>query len=528
MQTSRRQKRFTPFMRAIAPRGPTAQRVLGGLLSLVIVIVSVAPIARFIGIALARINYPYELEWLEGGAIGHIQVVLSGEPIYRPPSFEFTPFLYPPLYYYVSALPSLLLGAGHLAPRLVSFVSVLGSFVLVARWVREETGDAVAGVAAAGLLSSVYEITCCWFDLARVDSLFLLLTLSANFAGRTTRTAAGAALTGALIACACFTKQLGIPLALPGLIFVGLRSIRLGLIATGVASALLAIAGLGFYVSSSGWIFYYLFTLPARHRIQWSRFPHDAQTYFLSSTFLLTASGVALLCGCGFARSARKEWLFNALFVGLACITSFLPLLKAGGYPNGLIPAYAGLALAAGIQLGLLRRGSSPGSGNLGPRLLACLLVTFQCLALTYDPAIALPTRADRAANDAAVARMQRLPAPVWVTASCNYNRLAQPHHGIHLDTGALSDVLAGGGREAEQLRDEMRKVIGEHHFRTIVLDRADGFLPIDIVKLIGREYVERGSVMRGVPDDVAWPKTGAAVRPDTIWMPRTRAAHAH
>ncbi len=505
-----------------------AQRVLGGLFSLVTVVVAVMPIARFIGIALARIDYPYELEWLEGGSIAHIQILLSGQPIYREPSFEFTPFLYPPLYYYVSALPSLLLGVGHLAPRLVSFVSALGSFVLIARWVREETGDAVAGVAAAGLLSSVYEITGCWFDLARVDSLFLLLVLSANFSGRTARTPAGAVLTGILIAAACLTKQLGIPLALPALLFVSLRSIRLGVIATGVAGALVVSAGLAFYVSSSGWIYYYLFALPARHHIEWSRFGHDAHTYFLNTTLPLTACGIALLGGVGFRRLGRKEWAFNALFVGLAWATSFLPFLKAGGYPNGLIPAYAALALAAGIQLGFLRRIGATTARNTVFRLLACLLITFQCRALAYEPSAALPTVADLAANNAAVALMKKLPKPIWVTASSTYNQLAQPEGGIHLDTAALSDVLAGGGPEARRLREEMRRAIVEHRFATIVLDRAAAFLPADIRRLIGREYGKRGSVMRTTASGAAWPKTGAAIRPDAILTPRAGAAHAH
>ena len=58
----------------------------------------------FVAIALLRIGYPFELEWMEGSMVAHIARVVAGQPLYVSPTLAFTPFAYPPLYFEVSAL----------------------------------------------------------------------------------------------------------------------------------------------------------------------------------------------------------------------------------------------------------------------------------------------------------------------------------------------------------------------------------------------------------------------------------------
>jgi hypothetical protein len=490
------------------------------LLSLTIVLVSVWPLLRFVSTALGRIGYPYDLEWCEGGTIGHIRVVLAGQSLYRQPSLEFTPYLYPPLYYYISAIPSLVLGAGHLAPRLVSFISILGCFVLLGRWVRDETNDPVAGMAAVGMLSATYQITGYWFELARVDALFLLFVFASVAVARKTNRPAGAVALGGLLAAACFTKQLGLPLALPVLLLLALRSFRLAVIAGVTSGALVVATATAFNLSTHGWFLYYTLDLPSRHEIQWSRFWPSVQTFFLGSTFPMTLGGVALLCGLSFARQAWRSWLFHAVFVGLACATSFLPFLKSGGYPNGLIPAYAALALATGVVIGRLRRGQSSALASVGPQVLVCLVLALQFRALDYSPKDALPTSADLEANGVVMKRLARLPKPLFVTGSSFYTMTAGDEP-IMTDTMGLIDIFKGGGPQAEQLKSVLSEAIRQRRFKTIVFDRAAGFLPNEFVELIKSEYRPDGSVLRGLPPDVIWQRSGASLRPDDIWRAR-------
>lgn len=508
--------RFNPLFWA---QSAIVVRVVGLCLTAVMVVASIVPLVTFLKVALLRVDYPYDLEWCEGGILGHIRVVLAGKQIYGEPSLEFTAYGYPPLYYYVSALPSLVFGAGHFAPRLVSLGSIIGCFILLGRWVRDETGDPFAGLAAVGLLSATYQLTGYWFEIARIDSLFLLFVFASHMTARTAKSTPRAMLVGVFIAAAIFTKQLGIPLAVPALFLLALRSLRLGLIAAGVAGALVVVTALAFNISSHGWFLYYVLDLPSRHEIELSRFWPSLQTYFLSNTFPLTLAGVAAICGLTFGRRRWQGWLFHAVFIALACTTAFLPFLKTGGYPNGLIPAYAALALAFGIGLGTLRRVRSSASGALGPQLTACAVLVIQLLVLDYDPKLALPSEADLKANQTVMERLAALEKPLFVTGSSYYNIVASGR--VMTDTMGLIDIYKGRGPQAEHLDTLLTQAIRQHYFKTIVLDRAAGFLPDHIVALIRQEYAPRGSVLHGLPPDVMWQKSGASLRPDTVWVAR-------
>src|SRR6267143_1685706 len=90
-------------------------------------------ILAYLFVALARMGYPFELEWMEGGMVDHVRRVLLGLPIYAKPSIEFVSFLYPPLYYEAAAVFSKVLGPGFLPLRLLSFLSSVGVFVLIFR-----------------------------------------------------------------------------------------------------------------------------------------------------------------------------------------------------------------------------------------------------------------------------------------------------------------------------------------------------------------------------------------------------------
>ena len=62
-------------------------------------------VAMAIGIAVllgrtvsGRLDYPYDLEWMEGGMLAHGARAAAGEPLYVLPTADFIPFIYPPLY----------------------------------------------------------------------------------------------------------------------------------------------------------------------------------------------------------------------------------------------------------------------------------------------------------------------------------------------------------------------------------------------------------------------------------------------
>ena len=182
---------------------PRAVRLAAALLGL-------AAIVTYLVVALLRLGYPFPLEYLESNSLVEVQRILTGHALYTAPTAGYVPDGYPPLYFATSAAAASVLGLSYLPLRLVSLVSSLICFAVLARLVQRETASAAAGIAAAGLLAATYFVADTWFDVARVDSLFIALSVAALYTARWMRRTRGAVATGLLLAAAFLTKQNGL------------------------------------------------------------------------------------------------------------------------------------------------------------------------------------------------------------------------------------------------------------------------------------------------------------------------------
>ena len=90
--------------------------------------------------------------------------MLDGKPIYTSPSVEFVPYLYNPLYYYLSALVAKAMGNGTSTLRFVSFCCTLALFATLYHLVARETKSRLAGVLALGILAATFGLNGQWFD----------------------------------------------------------------------------------------------------------------------------------------------------------------------------------------------------------------------------------------------------------------------------------------------------------------------------------------------------------------------------
>ena len=131
-----------------------------------------------------RLVYPYELDWVEGGMLAAVIEILKGHSLYVEPTISYVPFVYAPLYFYISALVAKIVAPGLLALRLVSVISTLVSLLMIVLIVKGETKSWFWGVVSASLFAGLYPATKYWFDLARVDSLFLMFFLMFLYALR--------------------------------------------------------------------------------------------------------------------------------------------------------------------------------------------------------------------------------------------------------------------------------------------------------------------------------------------------------
>ena len=363
---------------------------------------AVSALAAFIGTAALRLTYPFELEWLEGGSLDQVQRILEGRALYTRPSAEYAAFPYPPLFYYAAAASSVLVGPGFTALRLVSLLSSIGSCAVLFALVRRETGGALAGLLAAGLFAATYRAGGFWLDVGRVDSLYLFLVLLAAYQARFGATALAQAAAGGLLCLAFLTKQVAIVPAIAlcahHLIWRRRHFLPLaGAFALGVMAATIALDW-----ASGGWFSWHVYRphglLGHRFASFWSR--------DLLPVLPVAAAGAVLYAALPAA--PRRAPLPSRLRGRHGRRSGLLSRMIVGAWLNALLPAYAGLALAFGLAFQRAWDAlPAPQSGTrAGWRRRCTPPRPSSWRSCAWNPAAAIPTRADREAGERLLARL--------------------------------------------------------------------------------------------------------------------------
>ena len=160
-------------------------------------------------VVVARITFPLELEWMEGGSLHHALRLLRGEPLYGAPSVDFVPFLYTPLYpALLTFLAGIGLPLGLFLGRAVSVISGVAIACALWRLVAAENKPVAHRAAAVGLFLGGYVLCFRWYDIARADTMMFALLLWGVSLIRTARSGwRWPLLAGVLVALAFWTKQ---------------------------------------------------------------------------------------------------------------------------------------------------------------------------------------------------------------------------------------------------------------------------------------------------------------------------------
>jgi hypothetical protein len=486
-----------------------------------------AYVGVYLFLAVRRMSYPFELEWMEGGAVDHVRRILAGEPLYVAPSLDFVPYTYTPLYFYLSAVVSKLTGVGLFPLRLVSFLASIGSLALIAAIVRRRaggpTGGRTAPILAAALFAATFRASGAWFDIARVDSLFLVLilaavaiqlrcvpgggTVGAPAAGRGRSRISDPALragiaSGVFLALAFFTKQAGLFIGIPIAVGAIVLDQRMGIACVASAAVLIGGGILLLDRASGGWFTFYVFDLPRLHGIV-RRMLLDFWTLDL---------GRRLLVGCilaGYLLAGRvlgrRERIYYALLAVGMIGGTYAIRVREGSYDNILMPAYALIALLAGIATPLAARPTRA--------FLVYGAWVAQFALLIYNPIEQMPTTADARAGRALVARIAQVDGPVFIP--CHGYLAAMAGKPTHAQMMALGDVLRCDRVDVrDRLNVEVSQAVREHRFGMIIQDGE--WLPE-----LERFYVPVGPVFQD--ETVFWTRTGLRTRPQLLFIPRSR-----
>ncbi|MFZ1683726.1 MAG: glycosyltransferase family 39 protein [Candidatus Zixiibacteriota bacterium] len=463
-------------------------------------------------IFITRASYPFELEWMEGGAVDHVARVLHGQTIYVPPTIEFVPYIYTPLYYYVSALVALITGIGFLPLRLVSVLSTLGVLVVLYQFARRETGNWRYGLIAAGLYAAAFKLCGAWFDIGRADSLFVFLLILGVYKLRYSQVSRDFILAAVLLWLAFLAKQTAAMATAP-LLLAALYQHRNRALPFVLSYVILIAASVIFLdIVHDSWFSYYIFKLPAMHKNDSGQYlgfwVHDIARG-LPAIFLLSVLTIAT----AWRTNRRTGSVFYASLL-LGCLaTSWSSRFHAGGYDNALMPLCAILTLPAVLALKELPRGPQKTSKGIVANVLLPLVLLAQFGLFWYNPVSQIPTSVVESSGATITQTISKMPGELYM-----------PYHGF-------LPTLAGKSSYAQQMAFkylvQADTILGKE--LTASLDSAYTSQRFALVILdspspdpaMNQAYIE----YRNMPDAVMtfWPLTGMPTRPRFWYVPRPR-----
>jgi hypothetical protein len=429
---------------------------------------SLAPITAYLWAVSRRAGYPYELEWMEGGAVELVRRVARGEALYAAPTLEHTPWSYPPLHPVLSSVLTAPWGHSLPAVRGVSVASSVVAIAAVGVIVHRATGRVVAGVVAAGAFAGSYQLSGAWFDIARVDSLMLALLLLGVAVGQRARTVGAGVRCGVLLVAALATKQTAVVVVAVVVAWLVWRRRPAGMAA---AATVIGLGGAGWLWSdrvSDGWFTEFVVRILPAHEIITDRvlsfWTADVLVPFLPT---VAVAGCAVLVGR--ARLVTVGRTDSSSYVVASCgalvFSAWPGRFHTGGAGNVLMPAHAALAILLGCAVALLLAGTQPSW-----RIVAVLGVAAQLALVVGPPQAVVPPAGDQFAGTAVIAALRALPGRVVLVDHPHYLTLAGQEPVSHIV--ALTDVQrsAPGGRARVALAANLDN--GLDDVSVIVLDR--------------------------------------------------------
>ncbi|HTJ46852.1 MAG TPA: hypothetical protein VL463_32335 [Kofleriaceae bacterium] len=497
-----------------------------------------------------RVGYPYDLEWMEGGMLHHAQRISEGTGIYGPPTVDFIPYLYTPLYPGLLAVLGSIFGLSFALGRMVSVLSLCGIAVVVGaaiagparRAARAGADDRFAAwlgvLTALGLFAAGYPWTGGWYDLVRNDSFFLALVtvglhctirwarLGTGWAGQG-RTAAAAAILG----LSFFAKQTGVVYVGGGAVIVLALNWRRVPIFVATAGAI-GLGGKAILQRATGdWFWIWVHDVHQSHDFQMPRFWHSIRLLLGHFPLATTAIvlGLILVAACAIAKrqvpkAARPLlvwapiWLLSIVVGGIgfgtqwAVFNAYMPALLHGGIACGCAMVAVASCARVLMPTELARRRFA----LIAPVVVIALAPGIDLWRARWSASDFIPSDADRAAGDALIARISQIDGDVWVTFDPWMAHLA----GKRMYTHRMGVGDAGAGKKPIDVVG-LDEALRDHRFAAIVLDdhgpfssiaafyRADDALPKE----------ERPRLFVGITTSEGTP---GQLRPASIWVPAT------
>lgn len=419
--------------------------MLARLTRLALWIVGLGAVAAFLGLALWRLTYPLELDYIEGVMMDHVVRLTQGRPIYVAPELDFITLAYMPGFATAASLLARVFGPHLWVPRLVSVLSMTGLIVLVVLILRAETRRWTWGIAGAAVLAMSYGITGGHYDVGRPDSFMLFLSLAGLATLRFTTGARGAVAAALILTAAFFTKQHAVWFGIAGLAHVvlndraRLKPFAIALIGGCAGGYLLLTLWLG------PWFPFYTWEVPSR----WSQISRLRILTYVGKG-LLGSHAIVTIPALLSLLLPEKPWRGRDglwMFAGLAGVaTGFMATLDPDAFRHVLNPTVVAISVLGPLSLFRLSRAVVPSAREPGAPMpaLAAIMLCLMTTTLIYPVRSHVPHPDGPLAHSRLIALLKSHDGPVLVLYHGYYAWQAGKGTALHQIT--LDDIVRARG----------------------------------------------------------------------------------
>ncbi len=468
-------------------------------------------IVKVITIMLIRLDYPFELEWMEGGSLIQVNRLLNGLPLYTKPSIYYVPSIYTPLYFYFSSFLARLVGFGFLPLRLISFCATIGVSILTYLVVHRENKDILLALISVGIFSSMFKSAGAWFDIARVDSLLYFFLLLGIFLSRSERKFP-LIFSGVFFSLAVYTKQTAIIPICFIFIFL-LTSNKKRFYLSGLSFLLICILlFVVFESSSNGWFSYIVFNKSSTYSINLSSSLNLIYQMIQPIIILFIPTSYFFI-----HTIIRKETniflFFGMMIIGLFSFSLIHKL--PGGYDNVLIPFYGGIAIISSLGLKYIfddLKSNGKKIVQVSIPLFLILLIIVQFTRLDYSVIKQIPTREDYRIGESIINKINNIKGEVYFSSASYLNLYANKQTYAHWIS--IMEFLGEFGGSASDtgisIHNELTDLIEQKQFEMVVLDTPPSNYELDLDDDYELEFE--------LDCDCFYPKTGSMTRPTLFY----------
>jgi hypothetical protein len=396
-------------------------------------------VGMFIWVAGNRLFYPYCVEWMETTVFTESLRVALGQSLYVDPESGFASLIYNPAYQYLVAFFVPLFGATLSIGRVISLISIALASLMIYLIIKDETYSRTAGYVGAFFFIASFPIVAFWYDLVRIDSLWICTLLAGLYFLKRHPTSIGSlAVAAACIGFSFFTKQLTTPAIFIAFFYLLTKGWRHAAIFVAMMAIIVGSGILVLQWSSSGWYWYQVFTLTSGllghsgtgaggmpYNFFYYTRPGDSHMglFYLVRYYPMCIAVVAFLVVCRMfgARGASRSGLWVLLFA-VFIIADGINYTKANAWHNSFYATVAFTSILTGL---IWARIDDIGKERPFVALFFCLCLLCQLFMLTYNPDDHIPREQDRVAGDDFIRFVSKLDGDVWLPQHPYYAYLA-------------------------------------------------------------------------------------------------------